>query len=31
MRVRGMVAFDGIDALIEQMSDDVVQVRTLLA
>ena len=31
MRVRGMVAFDGIDALIEQMSDDVVKVRTLLA
>ena len=31
MRVRGMVAFDGIEALIEQMSDDVVKVRTLLA
>ncbi len=31
MRVRGMIAFEGIDALIEQMSDDVVRVRTLLA
>ena len=30
-RVRGMVAFEGVDALIEQMADDVVQVRSLLA
>jgi riboflavin kinase/FMN adenylyltransferase len=30
-RVRGMVAFDGVGALIEQMADDVVQVRSLLA
>ncbi|WP_243076816.1 bifunctional riboflavin kinase/FAD synthetase [Microbacterium sp. SS28] len=30
-RVRGMVAFEGIPALIEQMADDVRRVRTLLA
>jgi riboflavin kinase/FMN adenylyltransferase len=26
-RIRGMVAFEGVDALIEQMADDVVRVR----
>lgn len=30
-RVRGMVAFEGIPALIEQMNDDVRRTRTLLA
>ncbi|MFH8250934.1 bifunctional riboflavin kinase/FAD synthetase [Microbacterium sp. B2969] len=30
-RVRGMVAFEGVDALVVQMTDDVEQVRTLLA
>ncbi|MEU1972320.1 bifunctional riboflavin kinase/FAD synthetase [Microbacterium sp. NPDC019599] len=30
-RVRGMVAFEGIDPLIAQMTDDVVRVRSLLA
>ncbi|WP_345802062.1 bifunctional riboflavin kinase/FAD synthetase [Microbacterium sp. AZCO] len=30
-RVRGMVAFEGVDALIEQMTDDVERVRELLA
>lgn len=30
-RVRGMTAFDGIDALIEQMADDVANVRRALA
>ncbi len=29
-RIRGMVKFDGIDPLLEQMADDVVQTRTLL-
>ncbi len=30
-RVRGMAAFEGIDALIEQMTDDVARVREVLA
>lgn len=30
-RVRGMVAFDGVDALTAQMTDDVRKVRTLLS
>ena len=30
-RVRGMVAFEGIDPLIAQMGDDVAEVRKLLA
>lgn len=30
-RIRGMVAFDGIDALVRQMTDDVAQVRTALS
>ncbi|QAY60752.1 bifunctional riboflavin kinase/FAD synthetase [Microbacterium protaetiae] len=30
-RVRGMIAFDGVDALKAQMADDVQQVRTLLS
>ena len=30
-RIRGMVKFDGIDPLLEQMADDVAQTRTLLA
>ena len=29
-RVRGMVAFEGIEPLIAQMTDDVTRVRTLL-
>lgn len=29
-RIRGMVAFDGVDALVRQMADDVAQVRTAL-
>ena len=29
-RIRGMVAFDGVDALIEQMTDDVRRVRAAL-
>jgi len=29
-RVRGMVAFDSVDALIARMNDDVAQVRRLL-
>ncbi len=29
-RIRGMVAFEGIDALIEQMNDDVRKVRDTL-
>ena len=30
-RIRGMVAFDGIDALVRQMTDDVAQVRSALS
>ncbi len=30
-RIRGMVAFEGVDALISQMADDVARVRTALA
>ena len=30
-RVRGMVAFQGVDPLIEQMRDDVTRVRALLS
>ena len=30
-RVRGMVAFEGVEALVRQISDDVAQVRMLLA
>ena len=30
-RVRGMVAFEGVPALVEQIADDVVTVRRLLA
>jgi riboflavin kinase/FMN adenylyltransferase len=30
-RIRGMVAFDGVDALIAQMHDDVQRARDLLA
>jgi riboflavin kinase/FMN adenylyltransferase len=29
-RIRGMVAFEGVDALVETMADDVVRTRTLL-
>ena len=29
-RIRGMIAFDGIDALVRQMTDDVAHVRTAL-
>jgi riboflavin kinase/FMN adenylyltransferase len=30
-RIRGMVAFEGVDALVAQMTDDIVQVRRALA
>ena len=30
-RVRGMTAFEGIDALVTQMTDDVATVRRVLA
>ena len=29
-RIRGMVAFEGIDALVVQMTDDVAEVRRIL-